>query len=366
MNSNILSRFLPPTGSPSVYETIRQHDADSDASDPEERAGMALGGHQSKDFSDRELEEAMADDKTSRSPSPGTEYLTPEQPLRSSGEGHGKAHPRRRLSRHPRWMRSSPSANEGDEGDEGDDDDVPASLLVEGHQDNDNQRTNLPPPPRNHFGADASVPGPSSDANRVHWEATKTHQPLHHSNTRKPHPVKGWVLGQHPNLAMVDPKEKAMWRWANVENLDNFVRDVYTYFLGNGIWSILLTRALNLLYVCNAIFMLTFHCLEELTPFLEPLHLLWASRPSSRTVSITIKFEGARRWTIFSFRNARRRCLYHLPFCSGCSLSSGLEKYFSIYLTSEGSNICTISTYIYSVYPMLRSKPSHGRRLSAD
>jgi autophagy-related protein 9 len=53
----------------------------------------------------------------------------------------------------------------------------------------------------------------------------------------------------HPNLAAVDPKEKAMWLWANVENLDNFLKDVYTYFLGNGMWSILLNRALSLLYV---------------------------------------------------------------------------------------------------------------------
>jgi autophagy-related protein 9 len=50
-------------------------------------------------------------------------------------------------------------------------------------------------------------------------------------------------------MAMIDPKEKAMWMWANVENLDNFLKDVYTYFLGNGIWSILLNRALSLLYV---------------------------------------------------------------------------------------------------------------------
>ena len=250
MSSNILSRFLPPTGSPSVYETIRQHDADSDTSDPEERAGLALEGRQSKDYTDGELEEAMADGKMSGSTSPGTEYLTPEQPLRSSGDDHSKAHARRRHSRRPRWMRSSPSAYEGDEGDE-EDDDVPASLLVEGHEDNDTQRTNLhPPPPQHRFDAEASVPGPSSEGNRVRWETTKTQQPLHHSNTRKP-PAKSWSLGQHPNLAMVDPKEKAMWRWANVENLDNFVRDVYTYFLGNGIWSILLTRALNLLYVCN-------------------------------------------------------------------------------------------------------------------
>jgi len=46
---------------------------------------------------------------------------------------------------------------------------------------------------------------------------------------------------------MIHPKEQAMWRWANVENLDNFLKDVYDYFLGNGIKCILLGRVLNLL-----------------------------------------------------------------------------------------------------------------------
>lgn len=245
MNSNILSRFLPPTGSPSVYETIRQHDADSDTSDPEERAGMALESHHSKDFSDRELEEAMADGKMSGTTSPGPElYLTPEQPLKSSGEARDKDMARRRVSRRPRWMRASSPAYEGDEGDE----DVPASLLVEGHQDDDHQKTQLPPPPPRHrFDPEPPVPGPSSEGNRTRWETTRIQQPLHHS-AQNAHPAKGWSIGQRPNLATIDPKEKAMWRWANVENLDNFVRDVYTYFLGNGIWSILLTRVLNLLY----------------------------------------------------------------------------------------------------------------------
>lgn len=41
------------------------------------------------------------------------------------------------------------------------------------------------------------------------------------------------------------PAEKAMWRWVNVENLDNFLREVYDYFLDCGIWSILLSRALK-------------------------------------------------------------------------------------------------------------------------
>jgi autophagy-related protein 9 len=27
-------------------------------------------------------------------------------------------------------------------------------------------------------------------------------------------------------LGLIDPKERAMWKWANVENLDNFLQDV--------------------------------------------------------------------------------------------------------------------------------------------
>ena len=46
---------------------------------------------------------------------------------------------------------------------------------------------------------------------------------------------------------MNDAKDRALWRWANVNNLDVFLREVYGYFLGNGIYSILLSRTLNLL-----------------------------------------------------------------------------------------------------------------------
>lgn len=46
-------------------------------------------------------------------------------------------------------------------------------------------------------------------------------------------------------LAIAD--KKAEWRWANVSNLDNFIRDVYDYYHGYGIWAILLERFLHLL-----------------------------------------------------------------------------------------------------------------------
>lgn len=43
--------------------------------------------------------------------------------------------------------------------------------------------------------------------------------------------------------------------WANVENLDQFLNEVYAYYIGHGIYSILLNRAVKLLYVRNTRFM---------------------------------------------------------------------------------------------------------------
>ncbi|KAG0043627.1 autophagy protein atg9 [Gryganskiella cystojenkinii] len=40
--------------------------------------------------------------------------------------------------------------------------------------------------------------------------------------------------------------ELAMWKWVNVENLDNFLAKVYDYYIGKGMYTILLERCLNL------------------------------------------------------------------------------------------------------------------------
>lgn len=42
------------------------------------------------------------------------------------------------------------------------------------------------------------------------------------------------------------PKDKALWRWANVDNLDKFLADVYEYYTNKGMWSITLSRLLGL------------------------------------------------------------------------------------------------------------------------
>lgn len=228
MASNILSRFLPPaTGSPSVYETLRQHDQSSDQSDVEERAGMALDEESlGVAFQDHELDDAIAN--------------ATANPINASMSAKAKEKARaasRRVLPNQRRPHASPNLVETDDLD----DDVPLSLLIEGEDDvvpavSRAQRRDKPLP----------VPGPANRGSRAKWQATQEQQQLHQD------PGRGELT--HGNLArrgrpfsMLDPKEKAMWRWANVENLDNFLKEVYDYFLGNGIWCIILSRMLNLL-----------------------------------------------------------------------------------------------------------------------
>ena len=229
MASNILSRVLPPAlGTPSVYETLRQHDESSDQSDREERAGMTLdeenlGGR----FQDHELEEGLFDAAAS--------HVSEAIPGNSRGKSK---EPSKRAAQRHKQSQKSPRRDDADEMD----DEVPQSLLIEGDQDEvsvpiDHLPQDRRPPP---------IVGPTSREIRAKWSATQEQQRLHHdAGSARPLHRKSFHRGQP--LAMLDPKEMAMWRWANVENLDNFLKDVYDYFLGNGIWCILLSRLLNLL-----------------------------------------------------------------------------------------------------------------------
>ncbi|KAI9868370.1 MAG: autophagy protein atg9 [Trichoglossum hirsutum] len=240
MASNLLSRFLPPSAAPpSVYETIRQHDELSDTTDIEERAGLDLDDDGvGEGFEAYELEQAA--DDGNRGAADSMAFLkksSPQQQRERSFSGL------RSVSR-PRWLVSSTRLAEADE----EDDEVPASLLIEGGEEAAIPMIGGDRPPRTAGGPSdmPPIPGPVTRETRAHWEATQTQQRLHadeqtqRSRTRRaPKGVAG--------LAAIDPKVRAMWRWANVENLDNFLKDVYDYYLGHGIWCILLSRTLNLL-----------------------------------------------------------------------------------------------------------------------
>ncbi|RDL31849.1 Uncharacterized protein BP5553_09251 [Venustampulla echinocandica] len=238
MTSNLLSRLLPtnPTAR-SIYEDLRDHDEASE-SDIEEQAGLALDEENLR-FRDDELGDAEAfNGEESRITTESTAFLTGHR-SRSEGRGpeqKGKAHDGR-----SKWLPQSPRLLEEDG-----DDDVPESLLVEG---NAIPEPRTPAKPRarqtKQSNSHPAMPGPSGRESRAHWEATQAQQALHqdHANTTTGQPQ----VRSRPGLLMSSAKDKAMWRWANVQNLDNFMKEVYDYYLGSGMWSIVLERALNIL-----------------------------------------------------------------------------------------------------------------------
>lgn len=232
MASNLISRLLPPrAGSPSVYETLERHD-ESEHSDLEERAGMALDeanlGDGSDDYDLGRIEGAVLDESQMTTDSTallgGDHMSLPRSP-------HGRS------TRRPKWMTQSRRVPEQDEGD----DEVPLSLLTEGV-------VTVPEATGTDELAQVSshVPRPSSPQETTQWRPSNPPRKVQRDD-RGAVPARRKLHRGKPGLAMIDPKERALWRWANVENLDNFLKDVYDYFLGNGIWCIMLSRVLNLL-----------------------------------------------------------------------------------------------------------------------
>ncbi|KAL8874335.1 MAG: hypothetical protein Q9174_000334 [Haloplaca sp. 1 TL-2023] len=230
MASTVFSRFLPAdTGSPSIYETLRQQD-ESEISDLEERAAMAIDEeYLGEGFQDYELDASDLDDA--------------DKPSTATRKGTRKHKP----SRQPLTQTASqiPGAEEAD-------DDVPQSLLIEDGNSPASPLREQPPKPMHSPG-----PGGASPAARTKWRVTQEQQRLHTDMppTRNQQPRAARHL---PGLTIVSARERAMWRWANVEDLDIFLRDVYDYFLGNGIWCILLSRLLNLLTLAFVVGFSTF------------------------------------------------------------------------------------------------------------
>ncbi|UKZ76069.1 hypothetical protein TrVFT333_003765 [Trichoderma virens FT-333] len=122
--------------------------------------------------------------------------------------------------------------------DDDGDDDVPASLLVESNKAMANpaldqteaQHYHSPEAPSGHgrpqWRPPAEVPRPSARPAAA--------------------PPLGSLLNAGPSF---DRKNAALWRWANITNLDSFMRDVYNYYEGDGMWCIMCSNALWLFKV---------------------------------------------------------------------------------------------------------------------
>lgn len=117
-------------------------------------------------------------------------------------------------------------------------DDAPSILFPE-NSDAPSQALlrNLPPKPSDTL--PVPVPGPSAKRPLVRWgdSIDQFAPPRYGINSKGKN-----LLHTSAGPVIANPAERAMWMWANVENLDNFLADVYEYFRGKGVWSILLSR----------------------------------------------------------------------------------------------------------------------------
>ena len=254
MASNFMSRLMSSNNpSASIYEQLREQDEDSEGLDVEETAGMAADGVNRRDsFNDQALNDF----------SPQTRPLRRvQQPRKHKSRIQNRP---RRHGRHSRLL----DVEEAD-------DDVPASLLIDHNmRDIDPDSITLPPPP-------SSMPDGSSEHPLPRRPPTS--QPSRGTPPR-PKPINGIIGG---DLASADPKEKAMFRWINVTDLDNFLLEVYTYYLQHGFWSTLLMRFFNLL---NVAFVVGFSVF--LTQCIDYRHIRGSTQLSDILVSQCTKRMG--------------------------------------------------------------------------
>ncbi|KAF4121573.1 autophagy-related protein 9 [Geosmithia morbida] len=241
MSSNVFGRFGPESrGTRSFYEQLRSRDDDDDNArddeDVEQQAGIKID--------EDNLRHALNDFNT--------EDLGGVDSRITIGSG---AFPRQ----HQTGPSHSPSARWKGH-DEDIDNDVPASLLVENndadHASPSKTRRNNGRRNRRH---NPHVPSadPYEPRTQAQWASATAQQPLHTgANDRLPTAVQPRSLtgGRVP----AGPKEKAMWRWVNTSNLDSFMRDVYDYFDGGGLWCILCSNALWLMETLFVTVLLTF------------------------------------------------------------------------------------------------------------
>ncbi|KAF2030814.1 APG9-domain-containing protein [Setomelanomma holmii] len=238
MASNLLSRLLP-SASDEPYERDPLNPQNRrTSSSTDDRAEMDIDEENfGARFEAQDLNELLEEASSSR-------MATENRALSPNGRQNA---PPSTSSRAPAWRQPVPARAVPLE----DDDDVPQSLLLEGGLDpppNPNKRLDGLPPP---------VPGPSTRQTRAQWETTRQQQRLHDEDARNV-PARSWGATGRRGQFTADPKEKALWLWVNQTDLDTYMREVYEYYIGCGIYSMLLRRALSLLQSAFVVGFITF------------------------------------------------------------------------------------------------------------
>lgn len=209
-------------GSRSFYEQLRSRD-DEDDDDIEHHAGTNID--------DENLRQQLDDLDTEAL---GNSRLTAVSAVPGAGQDDPND---RATSPISRWKAR----------DEELENDVPESLLVEHDIFEQPKKANNKPAGRTQRTKHMPLSTKASAGRRSQWEATTTEQPFHRATStqapRNDARPRSLLAGKPPNGA----REKALWRWVNTSNIDSFMRDVYDYFEGGGLWCILTSNALWLL-----------------------------------------------------------------------------------------------------------------------
>jgi autophagy-related protein 9 len=220
MASNILSRLLP-SGSEESPGPSKPTDAEFGRPESE-----GTDAH----FSDQDLEQllshGMEDDMRLLGESPSSE---------------DRDVPRRSMMRStaPKQSPSRKKQSKPFDDDEDDDEDqVPESLLLGAKS--GKKRRRKPSKPSN----SSAIPGPDTTETRAQWETTQAQQQLHVEQPVAPiQPIVRRPIAR--SKFALDPKEKALWAWVNVDNLDFHLEWVYKYYEHHGIWSYLLHKGIK-------------------------------------------------------------------------------------------------------------------------
>lgn len=246
MASNLLSRLLPSASDePLETDHLPTHGHRRSSSTDEQREMDIDEENFEARFEAQDLENLLADAASSQMTTESTAFL-PKNIDRKAGTQANSSAPNQPTSwRQPTNAQPAPLY---------DDDDVPESLLLEGGHDIPGPRLGqqrgpvegLPPP----------VPGPSTRQTRAQWDATRRQQRLHEDGIGAA-PPRSSIPSRHGHFTM-DPKERALWRWVNVSDLDTFLSDVYNYYIECGIYSMILRRILTLLQTGFVVGFITF------------------------------------------------------------------------------------------------------------
>ncbi|KAI0345226.1 APG9-domain-containing protein [Trametopsis cervina] len=158
-------------------------------------------------------------------------------------------------------LRPNIKADDQKQANDESDDEVPQDFLIETAPPSGRARKpRVPTAPRAGKGKEADVPRQRP----LYYTSRKTTPPILPSGAAvsippRPSELDGEETTSTTGHPLSEPKarpmrglddyERALWNWVNVYNLDAFLQEAYYYYEGKGIYSIALSRGLNLLTV---------------------------------------------------------------------------------------------------------------------